>query len=214
LLLCGVLASLLYGVMIATIRYEGYSPITQTVSELSAIGVPTRPLWMVIGSLYDALMVAFGLGVWASAGGRRALRFVGGLVLAFGMLGWAWPFASMHQREVLAAHAGTVSDSLHIVLSVVTVLLMLAAIGYGAAALGRRFRFYSIVTLLVLLLFGALTGSEAPGVAANLPTPWIGLWERINIAGFLLWVLVLAIALMREPASRPGDSVGAGPELR
>jgi hypothetical protein len=25
------------------------------------------------------------------------------------------------------------------------------------------------------------------------------LWERINIAGFLLWVAVLAITLLREP---------------
>ena len=103
LLACGVLASLRYGAMIAAVRFDGYSPISQTVSELSAIRAPTRPLWMLLGSVYDVLVIAFGVGVWMSAGASRALRLVAGVLVAFGLLGWAWPFASMHQREVLAA---------------------------------------------------------------------------------------------------------------
>ena len=103
LLVCGIAASLLYGAMIWVIKYEGYSPISQTVSELSAWGVSTRPLWMVLGSLYDALMIAFALGVWASAGGKRWLRIAGGLLFVYGLLGLAWPFAAMHQRQVLVS---------------------------------------------------------------------------------------------------------------
>jgi hypothetical protein len=34
-------------------------------------------------------------------------------------------------------------------------------------------------------------------VAGVLPTPWIGLFERINISVFLLWVVVLAAVLWR-----------------
>jgi hypothetical protein len=48
--------------MIVGARFEGYSPISQTVSELSAIGAPTRLLWMLLGSVYDVLVVASGLG--------------------------------------------------------------------------------------------------------------------------------------------------------
>jgi hypothetical protein len=197
LLVCGLLSSLLYGAMMAVIRFEGYNPISQTVSELSAIGVPTRPLWMVLGSAYDALLVAFGLGVWLSARGKRILRIAGGLLVAFGMLGVVWPFASMHQRSVLAAGGATVSDTLHAFLGAMSVLFMLVAIAFGAAAFGRRFRLYSIATILVQLVFGALMGMDGPRIAANLPTPWVGLWERIDIYGFLLWVLILAVALLR-----------------
>jgi hypothetical protein len=46
-----------------------------------------------------------------------------------------------------------------------------------------------------------LTFIEAPGIAANLPTPWIGVWERINLGVFLLWVVVLAVALLRGTAA-------------
>jgi hypothetical protein len=51
---------------------------------------------------------------------------------------------------------------------------------------------------VVLLLFGALTFIDAPGVAVNQPTPFIGVWERINIGVFLLWVVVLSVVLLRR----------------
>jgi len=61
-----------------------------------------------------------------------------------------------------------------------------------------RFRLYSIATILLLLVFGVLTGMEAPRIAADLPTPWIGIWERISIAAFMLWTVVLAVVLLRR----------------
>ena len=40
-------------------------------------------------------------------------------------------------------------------------------------------------------------GLDGSRIAANLPTPWVGVWERISIGAFLLWVAVLAIARLR-----------------
>jgi hypothetical protein len=97
---------------------------------------------------------------------------------------------------------------MHIVFAMATVPLMLLAIGFGAAAFGKRFRLYSIATIALLVVFGALTGMESPRIAANLPTPWGGAWERINIGVFLLWVLALAIALLRAPVEKPQDGLG------
>jgi hypothetical protein len=198
LLFCGILSSLLYATMIFAIQFEGYRITSQTVSELSAIGAPTRSLWVTLGITYQVLIFAFPLGVWLSAGQNRALRIAAYLMLLnYGVASFLWPFASMNQREVLAAGGKTLSDTLHLVVAGVTVLCNLLTIGFGAVAFGRRFRFYSIVTILILLVFGALTGLAAPRVQANLPTPWIGIWERINIMGFLLWVVVLAIILLQ-----------------
>jgi hypothetical protein len=202
LLICGVVSSLLYGAMIGMIRFEGYSRISQVPSELTAIGAPTRPLWMLLGAAYTVLVTAFGWGVWKTAGGNRRLRVVGELLLAYGSLGLLWPFAAMHQRDVLAAGGATLSDTMHVALGAVTVLLMFVAIAVGATAFGKRFRLYSISSIVVLVAFGALTFWQAPGLSANLPTPWIGLWERINISVFLLWVAVLATALLRS-GTRP-----------
>lgn len=49
-----------------------------------------------------------------------------------------------------------------------------------------------------MIILGALTGPAAAArIEANLPTPWFGIWERIIIIGFLLWVIVLAVHLMQ-----------------
>jgi hypothetical membrane protein len=111
----------------------------------------------------------------------------------------------MHQREVLAAGGGTLSDTMHVVLASGTVLLMFVAMGVAARAFGKRFRLYSIASIVVLVAFGAMTFWDAPRVQANLPTPWIGLWERINISVFLLWVVVLATVLLRGGSGRSGQ---------
>lgn len=99
----------------------------------------------------------------------------------------------MHQRGAET----TLTDTMHIVLASADVLPILLAVGFGATAFGKRFRLYSVLTILVLIVFGALAGLDGPRIAANLPTPWVGVTERVNVFGYLLWVMVLATALLR-----------------
>jgi hypothetical protein len=200
LLLCGVLSSLLYAAMniLVPMLYEGYSSATQTVSELSAVGTPTRTLWVFLGVLYTLLITAFGWGVMQSAEKNKFQRMAGSLLFIYGLVSLVWPLAPMHQREVLAAGGKTLTDTMHILMAIMTVFLMTASMGLGGLAFGKRFRLYSIITILTLLIFGGLTGMEAPNVEANLPTPMIGVWERVNIGVFLLWVVVLAVMLYRR----------------
>jgi hypothetical protein len=207
LLACGILSSLLYGAMLVLVplQWGYYSSAAQTVSELSAIGAPTRSLWVPLGMVYTLLFAAFGWGVRIVAGPSRALRVAGSVMIAHGFLGLFWP--PMHLRGV----DFTLTDALHIGWAITTLLLMMLAMGFAAAALGGRFRLYSITTLLIFVGFGVLTGLDAPRVAADLPTPYVGVWERINIAAYLLWVAVLAIVLLRrrEPSPRSGRSVAS-----
>jgi hypothetical protein len=198
LLLCGVLSSLFYVAMnvVVPMQWKGYSCFSQVVSELSAIGAPTRTLWIALSVPYDLLLIGFGWGIWRSARGSRSLRIVALAMLIDGVLSLAWP--PMHLREALAAGGGTLSDTLHNAFTMVWAALALLAMGFAATALGMRFRFYSIVTMIVLVGFGALTGLYGPDISANLPTPWVGVWERVNIGAYMLWVVVLAGALLRE----------------
>src|SRR5580765_5077637 len=136
LLVCGILSSMLYAAMtvLVALQWPGYSSASQTISELSAIGAPTRSLWLLPGAVYTVLVTVFGWGVSKSADRHRVLRIVGPLIIAYGSLGILWPFAPMHLRETLAAGGGTLSDTMHLVLASVTVLLMLLAISFAAAA--------------------------------------------------------------------------------
>jgi uncharacterized protein DUF998 len=195
LLVCGILAPLIYvgSDILAALRWEGYSYTAQSVSELRASGAPTRPLLVPILLIYAMLEIAFGLGVRGVAGQKSAPRIAGILLIGLGAVDLAAPFFPMHLRG-----AGfTLIDTMHIILTVVTVLLLLLIIGFGAFADGKRFRFYSIATILIIFLCGAWAFSDGPRIAANLPTPWVGVRERINIYGYMLWVAVLAVILLR-----------------
>jgi hypothetical protein len=197
---CGILAGALYIAMTIFVGtlWDGYSTADQTISELSAIGAPTRPLWMALITVYAALMIAFGWRVRKSAP-NRALRIVGALLFTQTVFGIFWP--PMHQRTVLAAGGGTMTDTLHIVWTVVTSVFFMVALGFGSAAFGKRFRIYSLVTMAIMFACGAWTGTYAPAMQANMPTPWVGVWERVNTNVFMLWVMVVAATLLRTGTS-------------
>jgi hypothetical protein len=214
LLVCGILAALLFvgSDIIAAMSWEGYSYTAQSVSELRAIGAPTRPLLIPILLLYSVLEIAFGFGVWRAAAQKRGLRIAGGLLIGLGVLELSGPFIQLDLGEAV----GSFTNTLHIIATVVTVLLLLLIIGFGATADGKWFRLYSYATIIVFIVAGAWTFSELPQIAANLPTPWLGVRERINIYGYMLWMLVLALVLWRAPApaaaGKPPASLGS-PQL-
>jgi Protein of unknown function (DUF998) len=208
LLICGIASSMLYLGMdiVAGLLTEGYSFTSQVVSELSAIGAPTRPMWVALGFVYDMLLIAFGVGVGVIAAGgaasqrrRRALRLIAGLLIAIAVVG-LMPFP-MHMR----GDEKTFTDNMHIVIYGLTVPpLFMLSIGLGAVAYkGKRwFRLYSIGTLVTFLVVGVLTGLGAAQIAAQQASPWAGVSERILVHGSTLWVAVLAIVLLREEVAR------------
>ena len=206
LLTCGIVAGVLYVAMtlFVGLLWDGYSATDQTISELSAIGAPTRPLWMVLGTLYTALIVAFGWIVWTAAPPNRAQRIVGMVLMIHGAFGLFWP--PMNQRAVLAASGPTLSDTLHIAWTIVTGFFFLFEAGFGAAAFGRRFRVYSIATIVIVLACGAITGAYTSKVQADLPTPWLGVWERASSTAYMLWIAVLAAAVLRAGPSQARGS--------
>jgi hypothetical protein len=198
LVLCGILSSLLYASMLVAVpmAWPAYSSASQTVSELSAIDAPTRHLWLPLGIIWSLLYGAFGWGVWTAAKSNRGLRIAGAAIVVAAILGIFWP--PMHLRDVLAAGGGTLTDRLHIVWTAVNAALTLIAMGFAAAGVARAFRLYSIATMAILVVAGAATSIDAAALQANLPTPWMGVSERINIAAWLVWVAALSAMLWRR----------------
>jgi hypothetical protein len=203
LLTCGVLSSLLYAGadVLGAMRWEGYSYTSQSISELRAIGAPSRPLLVPLLTAYSLLVIGFGSGVWRSARGS-AVRFMGALLIAFGVTDLVAPFVPMHVR----GDETTLTDALHIALTGADVLFMVVvlAIGAGSAAFGKRFRLYSLATVLTVVGAGALAAFDGPRLTTQEPTPWIGITERICVGAFLLWVMLLGAVLRR--AQRRGAS--------
>jgi hypothetical protein len=154
------------------------------------------------GISYGVLVAAFAVGVWTSAGPKRAGRITAAMLLgyaAFGMAGGL--FFPMNTREALAAGERGLQNAMHLPLTAVMSLFIVLAMGFGATLLGKRFRYYSYGTIALLIVFGVLTSLQAGKMVADEPTPWMGLTERINIYATMLWVAVLAIGLLRAQKS-------------
>jgi hypothetical protein len=205
LLLCGILAAPLFiltDAIAATFVYPGYDYSAQQVSELSAIGAPSRDFWMLMGYPYNLLTLGFAAGVWLTAGRRVSLKAAAALIVLFAVNSFAWGWvAPMHMRGTQF----TETDSLHIAFAVSAVVLMVGFIGAGAFALGRGFRIYSAITIVAMLAAGGVVSTQIAAIAANQPTPWMGLVERISVYSPMIWMMVLAMVLLREgtPRVRP-----------
>jgi len=207
LLACGVLYSLLYAFVndvVAAALYQGYSRTSQAISELSATGAPTQALLTATLPIFTVLLSAFGVGVWKAARGKRALRVTGALLVAHAITFPLWLLTPMTSRGAIGATM-PVNDIAHIVLTALAIVFILSQIGFGAAALGKPFRLYSLLTAVTVVVFGALTGILAPRVATGESTPWMGVFERISFAAWLLWLVTLAIVLLKRIESPEGE---------
>ena len=109
------------------------------------------------------------------------------------------PLTPIHLRGT----AWTLTDTLHLVFAGVDVLFIVLILVFGANAFGKGFRLYSIGTILLGAVSGVLMGLDAPH---------FGLWERINIFSFMLWIVVFAVALWRSQKKQTTMS-DASPEF-
>jgi hypothetical protein len=212
LLVCGILSSLLYlGIdALAAIRYGAYHSYTsQAISELGAVGAPTKDFVEPLFLAYDLLIIGFGVGVWASARGRRVFNVIGGLLIGVGLIGFVTPPMNLRGTAEVSG------DLAHILFTAVIVLFIVSAIATGASLYGRNWRRYSFATIGSILISGAVTGLAARQLAAGQPTPWLGVAERINIGAYLLWVALLGWTLVRSrtPQARiePNSRFVGGP---
>ena len=218
LLACGVLYAVTYiagNDLIAAAMTRGYTRMDQAVSELSATGAAARPLLIGMNAIWMPAMVAFGVGVWRAARGNRWLRVTGVLLMVFGVTSLLWlPFPMTARQDVVVGAAMATNDLGHIGMTALTAVFILAEIASSAVGLGWGFRIYCAATVAVILVFGALTGAQAPHVAQGLPTPLMGFYERVNIGAWLLWMAVLAVVLWRrldaEGSTSPRSATSPG----
>jgi hypothetical protein len=194
LLFSGFGSSLLYLItdILAGSLYKGYSFNEQAISELFAIGAPTSRIVVPLFTISSILLLAFAIGVWFSSN-KKAMHTLAVMIGANAINSLVlWNLFPMHMRGV----PGTFTDIMHTILAINPFILI--SIIFGIVIFRNWFRFYSILTVLLLLIPAIIAFSYVPILIANQPTPWLGINERISVYGHQLWHSVLAILLLQK----------------
>ena len=179
--------------MIAPLRHPGYHNFTsQMVSELMAVGAPTRHLLIWLFTPYNLLVFAFAAGVWASAQGRRSVRLTAAALVGYGVVSNGRAILlpdGLARNGGLAAgrsaHRGHVRD----------VDLDRRRDGVRSLRARKAVPLYSLATIAIVVVFGTLAGLLARPMPGS--TPGLGLAERVNIYATMLWMASLAASLWR-----------------
>ena len=210
LLICGFAAAAVYviGDLVLGFVYKSsrlYSFKDQWISELTARGSPVRPGMLTVITIHDLLLIAFGIGVWRAGADaqNRSLRWAGvalSAAHAFGLL--IHSFFPMTSRWL----EPNPSDWMHGAATAVWGIGISVAMVLAAVAIRGWFRWFSIVSLVVIVA-SALSSVAIQGMEQN-DTPWAGALERVSAYGFMVWLVVLASITLRPYRAETEPSLG------
>lgn len=196
LLTCGAASSAVYVTsdVVGALSYPNYNYAAQAISEMSATGAPTVSLLAPFYRTFSTLFVLFAAGVWLAGSRDSRLRWSAAFMLGVALVGAGLSVFPMNMRGM----DRTTSDTMHLLFAGATMLLLSGAILSGGAAFNRSFRLYSAATVFTMLIFFVFTLADAPNVAANRATPFMGINERVSMAAWLLWVVLFSVKLLRR----------------
>lgn len=187
--ICAVMVYI-FAVTLGGILYPGYSHISQDISQLTSTHSPIRG-FMNIFFIYNILITFYGYGLYKIR--NTMLSQVGALcIMLIGILGLliAWFPINTRGTEI------TATGIIHIgIVSIVSLLTVLSGFMFWFGYRNTHLRLFAKISLIAGILF-VLSG---PIAAANVLSPYAGLFERIPIGIFLLWVLISSVIMLRRP---------------
>jgi hypothetical membrane protein len=198
LLSFGIVAPLVYiiTVIIGALMRPDYSHLTHAISELTAFGAPNKFLLDSLFSVYNFLLLGFGLGLLIFVR-HHANQFWSGkvgvyLILLVGFIGLLTNlFFPMDQRNVTPTLTGNIHLGLAGLLSLGTILSTLfLGLWLQKTADHKALGIYTLITCGLILISGGFAAFSA----ANMPSI-MGAAQRITIGFFMVWIFIMGIYL-------------------
>lgn len=195
LLYCGLAAPILYGITViagAAVRND-YSHIVNAISELISNGAPNKALLDVIFNIYNVLLLAFAIGGFITLkDAHRLCRVAMGIFVGIQILSFSWGFFPMDPIGAEPTFAGTMHNVFGGVVALATILMpLLMGFGLRHSKDSHRYTIYSFISSAIIFvsgLMGVILGGEGFLV--------FGLFERITIATYEIWIFVTALNLL------------------
>lgn len=197
--LAGAVSAVVYAahVVLGGILWNGYSHLTQTISELTADGAPNAELLRVFTTVYGILALVFSVCLVFTLRKFHAKRVaVVGAVLLLVM-----EFASLVGYGLFPLRGGTEMDPEnmgHLIVTGIVVVctissVLLVGLGLVKTPGFKALGVFSIVCAAIIVVSGGMT---PVAIATELPVG--GLIERLNIFTLQTWVFVMSVSMLRK----------------
>jgi hypothetical membrane protein len=189
--LLGIFSVILYflHVIFGEIFYEGYNPLAQAVSDLTASNSPSKNIARLFSLLYGICTVTFSIGFFAYLKNKinkavTVSSFIFCLMNVISFFGYTFfPLSE-------SGYAGTFQDKMHIIVTVLVVLftiisIFLYSIGFLKT---EKYKYLGIISIctFVLLIAGVM-------LINILPKEYFGVAERINVYSIIIFTGILAL---------------------
>jgi hypothetical membrane protein len=195
--LFGIIGPLIYILAVfigGAIRHD-YSAIYNAVSELTMANAPNKLLLDILFGIYNVFLLIFGLGAYLDSSINSKKYDTATIMLVIiGILGLLVLIFTQDPRGSPATLHGT----LHILLSGLTAALtiisvVLVGISFKKYSNIKGFSWYSYITAALIFISG---GIGAVSLANN--GAYGGLFERITIFLFMIWVISLSYIILKN----------------
>ncbi len=183
--------------IIGSIITPGFSPIIDAVSELTQAGSENAYLLSSLFLIAAIMLIVFGIGIVTHYKyGYSKLLFFGGIFITIlgifsALSGTVFPMDPFNGDATFAGNMHIILTGLNIILIVLAIPMI--GIGFYREKQWKSFRLYSIITVLIMVIFGASTS-----VLMMNNIELLGLFERITIYSYQLWIFVLAILFIKQ----------------
>jgi hypothetical membrane protein len=175
-------------VILGTLFYEGYNPMAQAISDITASNSPSRNIVMPFSFLYGIFTVIFStyFFVFFKQKINRFVTFGAGFFCSMTIVSFlGYTFFPLSE----AGYAGTFHDKMHLAVTIIVVLftitaLLLFIIGFFKT---EKLKYLAIISLCTFLLL--LTGSVLINI---LPKEFFGMAERINVYSIVIYTGILS----------------------
>jgi hypothetical membrane protein len=195
-IVAGLAAPLVYAATVAVFGNltPGYSHVANAISELNLPNAPLRRAVDGAFVLYNLLLILFALSLRRNfvERGARVSPLAALFLFLTGLGGLA--MTTLFTMDPVGSEP-TFGGQMHLILAGALSVGTILSVYFFARSLRRRGEWprlagYSFFTLFVILVSGAFAA-----FAAWRGAPVVGLWERITIGAFLVWIWLLSLTL-------------------
>lgn len=191
MLFAGIAAPIVYvaTVLVGGAMTRGYDHLSQPVSALFETGAVYATPISAAFVAYNVLLLVFGAGLLVSGRMDHRMLQVGAVMILFnGLFGVLIELAPMDAQGTPV----TVPGIVHMVLAGLLVLTCIAALGAMAWGWRARRQYPTFTRTTLALLAVMLVSGALAAMASAQSLPLMGLYQRLTIGSYLIWIAALA----------------------